>query len=475
MTLDFLDSMSFRTLSAVLRGNWLIDKRWAESHLPLVAALLQGKPLSLDRKDYGAYDDDDYVPKQGSTEAEERYWLLAAVPQGGTYKVGRYTSFDQMPEGSIAVIPVTGPIMKYGGDCGEPGSTHMTQWVKSADASQNISAIIVMIDSPGGMVDGTATLAQAIKECSKPTIGFIDDGMMASAATWIGTSCDEVYASRKTDSIGSIGVLCTIADFSGWFEKEGIKLHEIYAPQSTEKNLDYKEALKGKYDLVEADLKYICSEFIRTVRQNRKSKLNTSESDPFHGAMYFAPDAEKIGLIDGIMSFDELVSYVKKKVSTSSGKKSSASADSNKNQQSTNTMENPFAKKFPVLTSLKGKEGKDITSADVDKANAELLVNDITGIAFVTEASIEANENELSTLRGQVASLTSEKETLTTQNKTLQDRVTELEAEDGDKAVTTPKDKDKTGDKAVKVDEMPHIKQMQQVVGTKTVEEPAAK
>ena len=35
------------TLSAILRGHWLIDKQWADAQLPMVIQLIEGKPFDF--------------------------------------------------------------------------------------------------------------------------------------------------------------------------------------------------------------------------------------------------------------------------------------------------------------------------------------------------------------------------------------------------------------------------------------------
>ncbi len=366
--------MAYRTLSAILRGKWLIEKKFAISQLPLVQTMLEGKSVHLvsDKQT-----DNPYYTNLSDHYGEKP--LIALVGTGSTFKAVRYKSFDEAPEGSIALIPVTGPIMKYGGECGEPGSTHMTDWVKQASNSSKISGIIIRIDSPGGMVDGTATLAQAIKTSGKPTVAFVDDGLMASAAMWIGSATDEIFASQPTDMIGSIGVYTTLYDFEEWFKQRGIKVHEVYAPQSTEKNLDYKKGLEGDYSLIENDIKFICDEFIDTVKSNRGSRINTQSGDPFKGALYFAQEATQIGLIDGIKSFDEVVSHLEGKIKSKSQIESSKPANQNS--------ENMFGSKFKSISALKGKKADEISAEEIAAANAELVEEGVTGVVIGTDQS----------------------------------------------------------------------------------------
>lgn len=300
-----------RTLHAILSTPWALERRFLEANLPLVAQMLLGEKIMFNsgsRVEPKAYDSDyGYAKGKGETVGDD-FYVYAAYGAGSTVKKGRWNSFDDAPEGSVAVIPVTGPILKYGGDCGEPGSIHMSEWIKAANRSSKIAGLLLEFDTPGGQVSGTATLSEDIMSSKKPVVGVVNDGMMASAGVWLGTSAREIYATRKMDHIGSIGVFATLADYRGYFEQKGIKLHEIYAPQSTDKNRDYKEALEGNYDLVQQELKLIAAEFIKHVKSTRKGKLDfDEENDPFTGKMFSADKAANIGLIDGIKSFDDAV------------------------------------------------------------------------------------------------------------------------------------------------------------------------
>lgn len=282
----------FKLISALLRGKWLIDEAWANSHLLLVDALLEGKPVLLDDRYAGGVDE---APKT----------VLINVAGRTVVKTRSYTNFNDVPEGSISMISIAGPITKYG-NC-SLGSVDYADMINRANASPNISSILLKIDSPGGQVDGTATLADAIKNASKPVIAVIDDGMMASAAMWIGSAADEIYAMQKTDTAGSIGVYTTLADFTKSYEARGIVLHEIYSDRSPDKNKDHRDALKGKYEAVKDDLNFIADQFISVIKENRSGKLNLKHDNPFTGKMYVAEEAIKVGLIDGISTIEAVV------------------------------------------------------------------------------------------------------------------------------------------------------------------------
>ena len=97
-------------------------------------------------------------------------------------------------------------------------------------ADPAVKAIVLSIDSPGGTVDGTDNLANAIFAArGKKPIVALGDGTLASAAYWIASGADQIFASDNSAKIGSIGVVATHEDYSRAEENAGVKVTEITA------------------------------------------------------------------------------------------------------------------------------------------------------------------------------------------------------------------------------------------------------
>jgi protease-4 len=290
----------FHTISAILRGEWLLDIAFAHAHLPFIETLLTKGNLP----DFSAFE------QFSKIKTHSEFHSISNNANGGIFTADSLVSIQDAPKGSIAIIDISGPILKNGGACGEPGAIHFASWINAANQNPNIIGILLLIDSPGGMVSGTQTAADAVRLSIKPVISLINDGMMGSAATWIGTSALEVYASHKTDTIGSIGVFCTLQDFSKNLEMRGITVMEIYAPQSTDKNQDYYEALDNKPEQIKTKLKLIADQFISAVKISREGKLDITKGDPFTGKMFSADQALEIGLIDGFSTVQGAINRI---------------------------------------------------------------------------------------------------------------------------------------------------------------------
>jgi ClpP class serine protease len=292
--------VNIQLIRAIFSGKWFIEPTEAEALIPIAINLLEGKPIGGLPGTKGYHDDDD--------DYEERKKCQVVIKSGSVYQASYYRDFSDptIPEGATALINLTGPIMKYGGYCGEASSERTAQFFKQADANPKIKNILFKVDSPGGQVDGTATMAQAVFNTSKPVLGFVDDGMAASAGYWPLAGADEIWASQKTDVIGSIGVYAQWADYSKRYEQLGIKIHEVYADQSSEKNKLYHEVIKGNYKPVKEEvLNRLAGEFIASVKEMRGEKINLKAGDPFKGATYMAEQAIEIGLIDQIGTYEQ--------------------------------------------------------------------------------------------------------------------------------------------------------------------------
>ena len=170
--------------------------------------------------------------------------------------------------------------------CGPAGTATLARIIQQADNNPNISAIVLHIDSPGGTVDGTEALANIIRNTDKPVVAFAD-GLMASAAFWIGSAANEIIASTDTDEIGSVGVIMRFADWQPHWEKKGVKFHTIAASTSPEKNKAFDELREGNYDAyVKEVLDPIDKKFMDVI----KERFPDCEDKHLTGKVFFARD-----------------------------------------------------------------------------------------------------------------------------------------------------------------------------------------
>ncbi len=155
---------------------------------------------------------------------------------------------------------------------------------------------------------GCRIMQEAINSRNKPVVAFCND-FVASAAYGIASCCDKIVANSNVCRIGSVGTYMTIVDTSEYYAKMGIKLIDIYASKSTDKNQEFHKALQGDTE----PLKKVCDtyneNFISSIANARVGVINEDQGKWATGKMFFAPEAMDIGMIDEIDTFENVLNY----------------------------------------------------------------------------------------------------------------------------------------------------------------------
>lgn len=290
------------TLSEILRGRWFVDRAWADAQIPMLVNMLKGNTASFVQRSGDMQAD---FPFAVEPSTMQRKPLFKYIPGEG------YAFNPDLPKNTVGVMPITGPVTKYNGhECFADGAIEKNNQLLMLQSHPNISSVVMLIDTPGGEARAAETMTPTLKKFKKPVLSYVD-GMAASLGVWFTSATQEVYIGSELGQMGSVGSYCTLFDFSGYLEKEGIKMHEIYAPQSTDKNIEYREALNGNYDRVREDLKVHVDAFIKAVatggNATRAARAEKKKDMWNTGKLFYAQDAVKAGLADGIASFDKVV------------------------------------------------------------------------------------------------------------------------------------------------------------------------
>lgn len=216
-----------------------------------------------------------------------------------------------MVENGVAVISIEGVIAKRanlmmkisGGTSTQVAGDQFAQ----AMADDQVRAIVLFIDSPGGTVDGTQALSDQIFAArGKKPIYAITDGVMCSAAYWIGSAADEVYVTGDTTQVGSIGVISTHVDQSMAEAQRGVKVTEIKAGKY--KGTGSPHAPLGAGETVMQDaVDHLYEVFVNAVARNRGIDVETVQQDMADGRVFFGQKAIDAGLVDGVSTLDQLI------------------------------------------------------------------------------------------------------------------------------------------------------------------------
>lgn len=216
---------------------------------------------------------------------------------------------DPDPGSQIGVINVSGGLVNRpmpGPSGGGPISyTALRDAFDELLEDEAVGAIVLRIESPGGMASGLFDLADHIHASrgAKPIHALVDD-YAYSAAYGLAAACDEIWVSR-TGHVGSIGAKAEHYDWSGYNEKLGLTVTPIFA--GAQKN-DYsphspisdsaREAMQAQID----DLHRLFVTSVATYRGLDAEAVRATEAGIFQGQA--AIDA---GLATRMGTWDDLV------------------------------------------------------------------------------------------------------------------------------------------------------------------------
>lgn len=223
--------------------------------------------------------------------------------------------------GMIAVVPLWGTLSPDGRYYGT-SLDDFARTIRALDANPNVSDIVLNVTSPGGTVTGTpeaAAAVRSVRDNGQTRITAVANGMMASAATWIGTAAGEV-AITPSGEAGSIGVISMYADWSKALETAGIKVDVMRTPAKKARFSGVEPMTDEMRQLVETRLASSYEQFKRAMADNRGVRIDQVEGRFGGGEMLSAQEAKDAGLVDRIATLDETIARLAKKRAPSSAR-----------------------------------------------------------------------------------------------------------------------------------------------------------
>lgn len=211
--------------------------------------------------------------------------------------------------GGMAIIPLMGPIFPRANlmtnMSGATSAEMFMRDVASAASDRSVRGIVLSVDSPGGAVTGideAAEFVYSIRESSRKPIYAHVSGSCCSAAYWIASATEGIFAS-PTSVIGSIGVaFSTVKD-------DDSKRIVITSKNAPRKRLDV--ATKEGKTAIEEEANAMEEVFLEAVARNRGVTVEHVVKNYGQGGVFVGKYALEAGLIDGIATQDDLTSFVR--------------------------------------------------------------------------------------------------------------------------------------------------------------------
>lgn len=212
----------------------------------------------------------------------------------------------------VAVIPVDGVVSKrmnlFSQISGGASTELIGRDIRAALADPAVHSLLLQVDSPGGTVDGTQELAQLIHGArgQKPIVTYVD-GMMASAAYWIGSAASKAFIGSDTAQVGSIGVVASHTDYSRREEMLGMKTTEIFAGKYKRIASSHKPLSEDGQQYIQDMVDYLYSVFVADVAKQRGTDTETVLQNMADGRVFTGQQAVNAGLVDGVATMTGLI------------------------------------------------------------------------------------------------------------------------------------------------------------------------
>lgn len=212
----------------------------------------------------------------------------------------------ELQQGNVAVIPIEGIITTDSPDCvfcpDGISSKDIAEFITEADEDEDINAIIIEINSPGGTPVATDEIAHAIKETEKPTYAVIRE-VGASGGYWIASATDKIYTNRMSVT-GSIGVIASYTEFAGLLERFNMTHQRLVAGEHKDIGDPRRELTQTEKSMIQVQLNKLHDIFIEEVATNRNmSQAKVKELAT--GWVYLGEEAVALGLADQIGNLDD--------------------------------------------------------------------------------------------------------------------------------------------------------------------------
>ena len=256
--------------------------------------------------DFVAYEDvyHDAIRQALKVEKDEDYEKISILD----YALNNIDKNTNSETNKIAIVYAQGEITQGEGDVNTIGELSMRRSLQEARKDEDVKAIVLRINSPGGNALTSDLIWREIEITKKTKPVIVSMGnYAASGGYYIACNANKIFAEPSTIT-GSIGVFGTLPNFTTAATRLGIntiqvKTHENASEYSPFVPLDDKfkaftlESVEHIYDI-----------FVSRVAVGRK--MTTENVDLIaQGRVWSGTDALKIGLVDQLGSLNDAVKY----------------------------------------------------------------------------------------------------------------------------------------------------------------------
>ena len=179
--------------------------------------------------------------------------------------------------------------------------------LKAHRENPSIRAVVMRINSPGGVVAPTQELHDAVlrlRQAGKPVVASLG-AVAASGGYYVAVACDQIYANPGTLT-GSIGVIMQLANFEQLMKKVGVDYVVVKAGQFKDIGNVGRAMTLDERRVMQALLDDVHGQFIGAVATGRK--LPREDVVRFaDGRIFSGTQAKELRMVDALGGLEDAV------------------------------------------------------------------------------------------------------------------------------------------------------------------------
>lgn len=179
-------------------------------------------------------------------------------------------------------------------------------YIDQMEKSSKNKGILLYVDSPGGTVYESDEMYLRLMEYKENTgrpIWAYFATQACSGGYYISMAADQIYANRNCWT-GSIGVIISLANYKGLYDKLGIKEIDITSGKNKAMGSGGLDLTDEQYDILQSLVDDAYNQFIGIVSEGRQIDVDTLKPLA-DGRIYTANQAADNGLIDAVASLQD--------------------------------------------------------------------------------------------------------------------------------------------------------------------------
>jgi len=207
----------------------------------------------------------------------------------------------------VGVITASGMITDGEQPPGSVGSESMMEMLSRARLDDQIKAVVLRIDSPGGSAQASEAIRSEIvrlKKAGKPVVVSMG-GVAASGGYWIAAPADQIWA-LPTTITGSIGAFGVLPNMQRGLDKLGVHSDGV-ATTSIAGGIRTDRALPAELkQVMQLSMQHIYGRFLHIVASGRNMPADKIAAIA-EGRVWSGLDAKRLGLVDSLGDLNDAV------------------------------------------------------------------------------------------------------------------------------------------------------------------------